>query len=175
METISLYIAYRNLRKTSTGESFFSSFRNSKNPAIFTVIAEDTAALTGVIIAFAGIALSSYFQNPIFDGSASILIGSVLIVAAISLAYETRGLLVGESADKEILEGIREIAKREMLVTAIDKPLTMYLGPDEVLVTMRVTFKKELSGPEIVKATNELKQKIMEKFPVIKIIYIETE
>jgi len=107
-EGVVLVIALREFRKqTEKGESLWRAVRSSKDPATFTVLFEDAAALLGLLAAFAGIFLSHRLDLPWEDGATSIVIGLILGSTAGFLAYESKGLLVGEGADPKTLEAIR--------------------------------------------------------------------
>ncbi len=173
MECFSFGLSYRSLRRTSKGKNIIKAYSESKDPTIFTVLAEDAAAITGITIAFVGVFLASYFNNSLYDGLGSILIGAVLIIVASELAYESKGLLVGESVDEDILKGVREITSQNSSVVSVNKLLTMHLGPNDVLLTMQIKFRGNLPGDEITRIIADLKEKIKTRYPVIRQIYLE--
>ncbi len=173
MECFSFGLSYRSLRRTSKGKSIIKAYSESKDPTIFTVLAEDAAAITGITIAFVGVFLASYFNNPLYDGLGSILIGTVLIIVASELAYESKGLLVGESVDEDILKGVREITHQNSSVVSVNKLLTMHLGPNDVLLTMQIKLRGNLPGDEITRIIADLKEKIKTRYPMIRQIYLE--
>ncbi len=173
MESFSFALSFRSLRRTSKGKGIIKAYSESKDPTIFTVLAEDAAAITGIIIAFIGVFLAYRFNNPMYDGLGSILIGAVLIIVASELAYESRGLLVGESVDKNILQGVRRIALQNPSIVSINKLLTMHLGPNDVLLTMQVMFRPGLHSGEITEIVADLKERIKAEYPMIGQIYLE--
>ncbi len=173
MESFSFGLSYRSLRRTSIGKGIIRAYSESKDPTIFTILAEDAAAITGIIIAFIGVFLAYYLNNPFYDGLGSILIGAVLIIVASELAYESKGLLVGESVDKDILQGVRKIALQNPSVVNVNKLLTMHLGPNDVLLTMQVVFRPGLHSGEITEIAAGLEEKIKVKYPLIRQIYLE--
>lgn len=125
-------IAVREMGKTKKPEeSWFRTFRRSKDPAVFVVVAEDTAALLGIVVAFLGVMLSVRLGAPWIDGAASVVIGVILVAVAILLVVETRALVMGESADRDVVHSVREIAASDPCVQAIPRLLTMQLGPGE--------------------------------------------
>lgn len=117
--------------------------------------------------------LASYFNNPLYDGLGSILIGAVLIIVASELAYESKGLLVGESVDEDILKGVREITRQNSSVVSVNKLLTMHLGPNDVLLTMQIELRGNLRGDEITRIIADLEGKIKTRYPMIRQIYLE--
>ena len=173
-ESISIYIAIRDFLKNSpTEKNFWKNLRNSKDPGFFIVIYEDAADLAGLFIAFLGVILSSYFNNPLIDGIASVMIGLVLTVIAIFMIIESHNLLIGESAGIELIEETEKLIREDDDVQAVKTPLTMQLSPDEVLLALNLQFKNELTGAEIVSSIKRLEKLIKEKFPQVKQIYIE--
>ena len=174
-EAISFGIALREFFHTKGDEVFWSAIRTSKDPSIFVVLFEDFAALCGLVIATLGVFLAHTYQNPLYDGVASILIGILLGGIAIFLAYESRQLLIGESAARETVEGIRVLAQSEPHVSLVKKPYTMHFGPNEILLNLSVQFSEGLSGKELVQAVDHLEKAIQQKYPTIKHVFIEAE
>ncbi|MEJ2209241.1 MAG: cation diffusion facilitator family transporter [Anaerolineae bacterium] len=175
-EGVSWVIALRVfLRTKGREENLWQALRTSKDPGIFTVVAEDTAALAGLIIAFLGVYLGHRLNNPYFDGLASIVIGVMLVVVAAFLAYESRALLVGESADPELIHSVRSLAEEEEGIHAVRRLLTMHLGPDQVLLTLDVEFEASLSSGEVADAVDRLETVIRDKHPEIGYIFVEAE
>lgn len=174
-EGASLFYAVREFNKTKGKFSFFKELRLSKDPALFAVIYEESAAIMGLLIALLGVFLGHYFNNPMFDAIASMLIGAVLIMVAITMVKESKGLLVGESANTEIVTGIYDLVNREPKVETLYFPLTMHLAPNEILLALDVEFQKEMTVEELFDSVNDLEEKIKQAFPNVKKIYIEAK
>lgn len=174
-EGISFYFAFKAFRKEMTGDGVLKTIRASKDPTTFTVLFEDAAAMLGLIVAFLGIFLGHQLNNPYLDGVASIVIGAILAVVAGFLAYESKGLLIGEGVDPNVLDSIRALTRADPAVAGIKKSLTMHFGPSEVLLTLDVRFKKHLKAEEIAAAVNRLEQNIRAQHPEIKHIFIEAK
>jgi cation diffusion facilitator family transporter len=173
-EGIVFVIAFRAFQALKgEDENIWQAIKSSKDPTTFTVLFEDAAALLGLIVAFAGIFLAHYFNNPYLDGAASILIGVILASVAVFLAYESKGLLVGEGADPETLENIRKLAEAAAGVEKVINPLTMYFGPRTILLTVDIEFDKKLSAMEVEESVDRLEKNIRSQYPDIKHIYIE--
>ncbi|HXG83701.1 MAG TPA: cation diffusion facilitator family transporter [Pyrinomonadaceae bacterium] len=173
-EGIVFVIAFRAFQALKgEDENIWQAIKSSKDPTTFTVLFEDAAALLGLIVAFAGIFLAHYFNNPYLDGAASILIGVILASVAVFLAYESKGLLVGEGADPETLANIRKLAEAAAGVEKVINPLTMYFGPRTILLTVDIEFDKKLSAMEVEEAVDRLEKNIRSQYPDIKHIYIE--
>jgi cation diffusion facilitator family transporter len=172
-EGASFAIALRAFLKEKGERPFWRALHRSKDPATFTVMAEDSAALVGLAIAAIGIYCSHRYKMPILDGAASLAIGILLAAVASLLIYESRGLLIGEGVSRETAETIRKMVLANEAVANMTRPLTMYIGPDNVLLTMGVYFKKDIPGEQIALTVNRLEQDIIARYPVIKRIYIE--
>jgi cation diffusion facilitator family transporter len=156
-------------------EGVWEAIVESKDPTLFVVLFEDSAAVTGLILAFLGVFLSHRFTNPLFDGLASIAIGIVLATVAIFLAYQSRELLLGERADPATIDSIQAIAQQNSNVQSISNILTMHFGPNQVLLTMDVRFKAGLSGDEIANTMDDLETNIRKKHKKVDRIFIEAE
>jgi cation diffusion facilitator family transporter len=174
-EGASFVVATRSFIKKEGEGQFFRKLRQSKDPSLFVVIFEDGAALCGLLIALTGVFLSHYFNNPMIDGVASILIGILLATVAVILVIESRKLLIGESADKETVSLIKSIIAEDPNVLQFKPPLTMHLSPDEVLLALDIQFKNDLESEELAKTINRLKQKIKAQLPTVKQIFIEAD
>jgi cation diffusion facilitator family transporter len=156
------------------GMSLWKAVKASKDASVFTVFIEDSAALLGLAIAGLGIFLGHLFDNPYFDPAASIGVGLLLIGAAVTLARETGGLLVGEGIGREQTGRLREIFCADPAIDVVGKLLTMQLGPDEVLLTAAVQFKRGMRIDEVEHAIERLEAKVREAYPPIQHIYFES-
>ena len=175
VESIAWWLALKELLKSQGERSLWQALRESKDPAVFIVLGEDTAAMLGLIVAFFGVYLGHRFENAAFDGIASVIIGLILAAVAVFLAYESKGLLIGESADLKVVRGIQEIGRQDEAVEEVAPPLTMYLAPREVLLTLEVDFKNNLSAEEVEQSIDRIEKRIREAYPQIKRIFIEAE
>lgn len=174
-EGASLVYAIREFNKSRSGFGFWKEVRMSKDPALFAVIYEESAALAGLTIALAGVFLGHYYNNPLFDAIASILIGVVLIIVAISMVKESKGLLVGEGASVPVVKGIYDLVNKSESVKTLYYPLTMHLGPAEILLALDVEFKKDLTMEQLFETVRTLEDKIKAEYPSVKKIYIEAK
>lgn len=172
-EGVSFVIALRQFLKANRGSPFWRSLKSSKDPATYTVLAEDAAALGGLAVAAIGVFLSHQLDLPVVDGAASVVIGLLLAGVAVLLIRESRGLLIGEGVTPQTALAIRNIALRHRRVRAADTPLSMYLGPEEILLTLDVSFERDSSADEIVAAVASIEHDIRLSYPRINRIYIE--
>jgi cation diffusion facilitator family transporter len=153
--------------------SVIEAIRRSADPSLFVVLFEDAAALVGLVIAGAGVFLSHLLDAPIIDGIASIAIGVVLCLVAVYLTHQSKGLLLGQGVDKATLQSIRDAALQDEAVVGVAQPLTMYLGPEDILVNIEVTFRDGLPSQEIPPAVRRIEEAIRKNHPAIKRMYIE--
>ncbi len=174
-EGFAWYFAWKEFRKTKGEQGYFEAIRKEKNPTIFVVLFEDSAAMLGLVIAFLGIAAGQWTGILIFDGIASILIGLILGVTAAWLAYETKGLLIGESAEKEIIEGIRTLTIKSNGIKSVNELLTLHMGPDYILVNISVDFNNELNAGNIEDTIESINKSIKTKYQRVKRVFIEAE
>jgi cation diffusion facilitator family transporter len=123
------YFALTEFGKAKGKWGYFQAVQRGKDPSMFVVLFEDSAAMLGIIVAFVGIWLSQLTGNPLYDGAASVIIGLILAGTAAWLAYEIKGLLIGESATPEIVNGIKEIAKSYPKIKHVNEVLTLHMGP----------------------------------------------
>jgi divalent metal cation (Fe/Co/Zn/Cd) transporter len=145
----------------------------SKDPSVFTVVIEDLAALLGLFVAFCGVFLGHLWTNPYIDGAASLVIGLILAAAAIALARESRSLLVGESASPATVADICKIAASDPAVLRAHTPLTMHLGPQDILVNLEIEFRDGTTASEQLAAVSRIEEAIRKPHPAVKRIFIE--
>ncbi len=167
--------AFREFTKVKGKWGYLEAIQRAKDPSIFVVLFEDSAAMLGLLVAFAGILLSQTTGILYFDGAASVIIGFILIGTSIWLAYETKGLLIGESAETNVINDIREIIKANSLVECVNEVLTMHMGPDFILANISVDFRDTSTAVELETAIAEIDQSIKAAHPQIKRIFIEAE
>jgi cation diffusion facilitator family transporter len=170
---ISWSVALREFRVEKGEKSLWRAYRTSKDPSIFTVLAEDSADLLGLIIAAAGVFLSDMLDMPSIDGAASILIGLLLASVGLLLVIESKGLLIGESTDPDIIDAVNAIARSYPDIERVLAPLTMHFGPDEVLLNMEVQFRAGVPASELMEAIERLEADVRNRYPQIRHIYIE--
>ena len=174
-EGFALVLAVKSFNKIRGRTPFWQAIKTSKDPATFAVIFEDSAALLGLVVALLGVYLGHTFQEPLFDGAASIVIGVILSGIAILLAYESKALLIGESAEPEIRASVTKLVMADEAVHKMSPPLTMHFGPENVLLALDVEFKDEMTSDEIEESIRRLEQQIRESHGIVKRIFIEAK
>lgn len=174
-ESAALFIAAKEFNKTRGRRGILAEVRASKDPTVFTVLFEDTAALLGLVAAFVGIALAQALDMPIFDGIASIVIGIILATVAILLAYESKGLLIGEAAEPAVRQGVRTILLGRPELLRLNEVLTMHLGPRDILLNLSLDFRDDLSANDVEAAISALEIEIKAAYPEITRVFIEAQ
>lgn len=174
-EGFALYFAVKEFNRARGKRGYVEAVTGGKDPTLFVVLFEDSAAMAGLIIALVGIWLGQVTGNPIYDGAASILIGVILALTALWLALETKGLLIGEAANPEVVEGIRSLAAVEDGVVGVNEVLTMHVGPEFILVNISVDFDDDIPAGQVERNISHLDQRIKERFPRVKRVFVEAE
>ena len=173
-EFASFIVGYREVKaRLREGEGLLGYVKRSKDPATFTVVLEDLAALAGLVIAFVAVSLGHVLKNPYFDGGASVLIGILLIGVAFLLTVETKGLLVGESADPTRVEKIKRSVLADPMVLSVGELLTMQLGPHDVLVNIEVNFRQGLTVAQLDEALDRVESSIRDAEKDVTRVFLE--
>jgi cation diffusion facilitator family transporter len=175
-EFYSWRISYGELRaQKDPDESTWDEIIGSKDPTIFTVFLEDSAGLIGACLAFLGIFLGRLLQNPYLDPAASIVIGILLAGVAIFLGRESGALLIGERTNRARVRRVKQIILSDSAVENVGDLLTMQLGPNQVLLTVNIQFRRNLDLQQLESAIERIENRIREKEPMIERIFIEAE
>lgn len=169
------YMALKEFRKGKGKWGYVKAVQRAKDPSIFVVLFEDTAALLGLLVAFLGIVLTQVTGILWFDGLASIIIGLILAAVAIWLAIETKGLLIGESANSEVNQEIQAIAASHSGIDHINEVLTLHMGPGFILVNISIDFTDAVSAAEIERIIAAIDADIKSCNPLVKRVFIEAE
>lgn len=177
LEGSSLFIAIRHFNRSrkGTGMKTMEYIHESKDPSIYTVLLEDSAAEIGLIIALVATFLGHTLHNPFFDGAASVLIGVVLIVVAAIIMRESMGLLVGEGMTPREVRRVGEIVNADPDVSECGLVLTNYFGPYSLLVSIDVTFKETCDLCGVIDAIDRIEIMIKKEFPQTTRIIVEAE
>lgn len=174
-EGYSWNIALQQFLASKNEDSFWTAIRDSKDPIVFTVLFEDTAALIGLLVAFIGVFSGHLLGNVYLDGVASIIIGVILCGVAILLASESKGLLIGEGATAETVASIRKITSSDPAVDKVVKVLTLHFGPQEILLNLEIKFVQDLETEELAIAVERLENSISSQHCEIQNIFIEAK
>jgi len=174
-EGASWIVAWRGFARIRGEVRFWTAFRQSKDPPSFMVLFEDTAALIGIVIAAAGIFAAQWFEQPVFDGIASILIGLVLAVVAILLAVESKSLLIGERATPALVEAICRLAQEQPGVVHANSALTAQLAPDQAMVALSIAFDPELKTAEIEVCVAAIESRVRDMHPNVVALFVKPQ
>lgn len=174
-EGIAWVIAYREFDRVRGNRGFVQEVRRSKDPTVFTVLFEDSAAMLGLIVAFAGLLAVQFLHLDWADAAASIAIGVILAATALGLAYETKSLLTGEAASASTVDGIRALALAEPAVRSVNELRTVHFGPENILANLSLDFEDGSGLADVERTVTGLERRIKEHYPSIQRIFIEAQ
>lgn len=169
------WVAFKEFRGEIGDKTIFRAVRDSKDPTVFTVLFEDTAAMIGLFIALVGVFAGDVLGVTWADGVASMAIGCVLAVTACFLTFECKGLLIGEGASPAVIRIIRELSEKAVGVTAVNDVLTIHKGPKDILVNISLDFEDQLAAREIESIIANLHHDIRKVIPEVQRIFIEVQ
>jgi len=159
--------------KVAKGEfGWFEAVRESKDPPAFIVLLENGAAMAGIIAAAVGLALSQLTGNPFYDGAASVVIGIILGLTAMLLAYESKGLLIGEAADPALVRGLRELAGSKAGIVGVGHVLTSHTAPDQITAMMNVDFDDRITAGDVERLVQEIEKEAHHRWPQVRRLFI---
>jgi cation diffusion facilitator family transporter len=170
---MSFTVAWRQFNKERGTTPFWQAVKGSRDPTNFVVLFEDAADVLGLLVAFAGVFLGHYFKNPYFDGLASIIIGFILTAVSVVLARESYSLLMGETATPAVLKHVVQLTTEDPNVKAVGEPLSMFLGPEEIVLVLYTEFLETLTTQELLTTIERIKKTILQLYPYFKRILIQ--
>ncbi|WP_422921356.1 cation diffusion facilitator family transporter [Sphingomonas donggukensis] len=175
MEGVSWCVAVREFGATKGDDGWWTAIRRSKDPATFTILFEDSAALVGLAIAAIGIYVSHALGDPRIDGIASMLIGGVLAGVAVLLAREAMGLLIGEAASPEVVAAIRAVVDGFPQIVAVNHVRTIHTAPDSIFVAVSADFDDAVTMGEGEALIERIETALKRRLPQLASIYIRPE
>ena len=175
LESGSWGVAIKEFRSTKGKRGYFEAVRQSKDPTMFMVLFEDTAALLGVAIALAGIAASQALDRPELDGAASIGIGLLLAIVAMFLARESKGLLIGEPASSEVVASICAIARAQPGVERANALFTVHLGPEQIVAAISADFVDTITAADVEAVVAAIEDRVSMVHPEIVLLLIKPQ
>lgn len=164
--------AFKEFRESKGRLGWFEAIRRSKDPPTFIVLLENGAAMAGIVAAAAGVALSQWTGDPFYDGAASIVIGLILAITAFVLANESKGLLIGEAADPDLVRALRTLASQRPGVVGIGHVLTVHSSPDQITAMMNVDFDNAISAGEVERIVQEVESEARAQWPEVRRLFI---
>jgi cation diffusion facilitator family transporter len=175
VEGAALRVALKQLAGKGSGKSLWQRVRDSKDPRVFVPVAEDMAALVGVVVAFLGVYLARALHIPALDAAASIVIGLILAGVAIFLGYETRDLLVGEAISERLSREVERICLEDEDVERVVRIMGVHLGPDDILLTLGLEFAAGHDIGEAAQAVERIEEQIRRQDPRVTRVFVEPE
>ncbi len=174
-EGVAWTMAYREFNRIRGKRSILAEVRRSKDPTVFTVLFEDSAAMLGLVVAFIGLLASQYLGLVWADAAASIGIGVILALTAAGLAYETKSLLTGEAAAPGTVEAIRLMALSEPAVRRVNELRSVHFGPEDILANLSLDFVDGTDLAEVEGTVFRLERRIKKRFPAIANVFVEVQ
>ncbi|OBQ94708.1 cation diffusion facilitator family transporter [Mesorhizobium sp. AA23] len=174
-EGSSWLVALKEFRQQKGKQGWFQAVRRSKDPSVYTVLFEDSAALLGLVVAFAGILTSELLAIPELDGAGSIGIAVILGATAIFLARESKGLLIGEPASPEVQRKVLAIADQDPAVQRANGILSVHIGPEEIVAGLSIEFEDHLTAPEIETCVERLESRLKKDMPEITRLFVKPQ
>lgn len=169
------FFAFKEFGAVKGKRGYIEAVKGGKDPSMFVVLFEDSAAMLGLLVAFLATLISHTTGMVIFDGIASIVIGIILGGTAAWLAYETKGLLIGESANPQVVAGVRAIASDTPYIDHLNEVLTMHMGPDFILVTISIDFQDDIDADLVERTIADIDRRIKQIYPQVRRVFIEAE
>jgi len=169
------FFALKEFKQAKGKWGYIEAVQRGKDPSIFVVLFEDSAAMLGLLVALLATILTQVTGNLYFDGIASIIIGFILAGTALWLAFETKSLLIGESANIHVVNGIKKIIRAYEKIEHVNEVLTVHMGPEFILVNISVEFRDEATATEIEDTVSQLDTEIKNEYENVKRIFIEGE
>ncbi len=174
-EGVAWTIAFREFNRVRGERGVLEEVRRSKDPTVFTVLFEDSAAMLGLIAAFVGLLATQFLHLAWADAAASLVIGLILALTALGLAYETKSLLTGEAASPQTVAAIRRMALAEPSVRAVNELRTVHFGPNAILANISLDFDDRTRLGDIERTVTRLERQIKQRFPAITRVFIEAQ
>jgi cation diffusion facilitator family transporter len=168
----STWEAFIEFREAKGALSWWQAIRRSKDPAGFIVLLENGAAMAGIVVAAIGLAIAQYTANPFYDGAASIVIGLILGVTAFLLAFESKGLLIGEAADPAIVSALHDMVQGRKGVTAVGQVLTVHSAPDQITAMLSVDFDDDITARDVESLVWGIELEAAKRFPMVRRLYL---
>ncbi|MFD5566001.1 MULTISPECIES: cation diffusion facilitator family transporter [Kitasatospora] len=175
LEGWSFLTAFREASKAKGKHGWASYIRRAKAPELPVVLLEDSGALVGLLLALLGVSLTVATGDAVWDGIGTLCIGLLLVVIALVLALETKSLLIGESADAEVVTKIREALVDHDTVTGVIHMRTLHVGPEELLVAAKIGVNAEDSAAVVAEAIDRAEVRVRKAVPIARAIYLEPD
>ena len=174
LESVSLWGALREIRKVQAGRSFWRWFRETRQSELMVVAGEDIAALGGLVLAFAAVALSMATGHPLFDALGSISVGVLLVVVSVAIIWEIKGMIVGESAEPATRRAIEQHLAAEPEVRRVLRLITLQWG-EKLVVAVQAEMVPAASAAALIDSINRAEASLQAAFPQALWVFFEPD
>ncbi len=164
--------AFKEFKRAKGTLGWVQALRRSKDPPAFIVLLENGAAMAGIIAAALGLFLSQLTGNPFYDGAASIVIGVILGLTAMLLAFESKALLIGEAANPELVAALHDMVLEKKGVTAVGQVLTIHSAPDQITAMLSVDFDDDITARDVEAIVWGIEVEAAKRFPMVRRLYL---
>jgi cation diffusion facilitator family transporter len=164
--------AYQDFNQARGNLGWFQAVIRSKDPPAFIVLLENGAAMAGIIAAALGLLLAQLTHDPFYDGAASVVIGVILAFTAALLAYESKGLLIGEAANPELVQNLNDLACGMSGVVGVGDVLTVHSSPDQITVMMNVDFQDDIRASDVEQVVCRIEEEARERWPQVRRLFV---
>jgi cation diffusion facilitator family transporter len=172
-ETVSLRACLLEVNKVRNQRSLWRWFRESRQSELVVILGEDLAALLGLALALSAVLITILSGNPMWDALGSMAIGAVLVVVAIGIGVEIKALLIGQSADPEVVARLKDFLKKNDDVEKVYRVITLQLGMS-LMVAVKARMKGS-SAAELVAGINRTERAVRAEFPEIQWLFFEPD
>jgi len=174
LESVSLWGALREIRKVQEGRPFLRWFRETRQSELMVVAGEDIAALGGLALAFIAVLLAVWTRNPVFDALGSVGVGILLVIVAVAIIIEIKGMIVGESAEPALRRAIEQHVATRPEVKRVIGIITLQWGA-QLVVAVRAEMAPVASADELVDAINRVEASLQEAYPQAHWVFFEPD
>ena len=175
LESFSLRTAVKETNHVKGEQSYWSFIKTSRIPELPVVLLEDCAALIGLVFALAGVGLALVLDEPRFDGVGTLAIGILLVVVAVILGVQMKGMLVGEAALPHEVEAIRAALSDSEGVTRIIHLRTLHLGPEELMVAAKIETDHDAELARVASIIDGAEANIRAAVGTARVIFLEPD
>lgn len=174
LEAVSLWGALREIRKVQGRRTFWQWFRETRQSELMVVAGEDIAALGGLVCAFVAVLAAMLTGNPLFDALGSIAVGTLLVIVAVAILLEVKGMIVGESAEPALRDDVRRLIEAQPEVNRVLNLITLQWG-EKLVIAVQAQMTPTASADELVAAINRVEVVIQSTFPQARWVFFEPD
>jgi cation diffusion facilitator family transporter len=167
--------AYKAVKARKGDRSLLRYLRETKDSDLVVIFGEDGAAVLGLTLALIAVTIAWVTGDATFDAIGTLCIGTVLIGVAVFLAVEVKSLLLGEAADPALLEQVNQVAAADARIEKVLRAIAVQQGPSEIMLALKLKYRDDLTGPELVDAINEFEVRLQAQVPEVKWSFVEPD